>query len=467
MSPFELLGLAADADERAIKRAYAQRLRVTRPDDDPQGFQRLHAAYQAALAHCRAAAVDASAPPHEPVHEPSLPLPSATPATAAAPDLPAAIEPPAPPRFDPVAFCSAVFAQASSGDAAALQAWLADRQELWSLQLKTRVGRYLLNELHEQAPPMPVDCMETLLRFFDLDHALADHDPLAMLQLTRRSRLAWQLQDSDEESLGARLELRTPLQRWQAHWALRQLQRPFRGLRVLWLGVNFAVPERIADFVAKVSDNHPEDLPETIDRAQLGFWLAAADRQRVTRPRLILGGVRSAGMLLLGILLAPLLSLLCTDSIALRPMLIAVGIVMVPSALWALWMAWSALVIWYIEREPAGPYRAARKFVVPALCAAGVMLGAVGQDGPGLVLIAPALWLSVRRYWYQHASRYAVFNSGYVRLALLLAIPVLHAVLNAGLGADLVSSGDVIAAAAMLAWTADLRRQPRGQARVR
>ncbi|EIL94189.1 hypothetical protein [Rhodanobacter spathiphylli] len=463
MSPFELLGLAADADERAIKRAYAQRLRLTRPDDDPQGFQQLHAAYQAALAHCRAAAVDATAPPHEPVREPSLPLSSAVPAAAGAADLPAAIEPPAPFRFDLAAFCSAVFAQASGGDAVALQAWLAGRQELWSLQLKARVGRYLLNELHEQAPPMPVDCMETLLRFFDLDHALADHDPLAMLQLTRRSRLAWQLQDDDEDRLGARLELRTPLQRWRAHWVLRQLQRPFRWSRVLWLGVNVVVPERIADFVAEASDNHPEDLPETIDRTQLGFWLAAANRQRVTRPRLILGGVRSTGMLLLGILLAPLLSLLCTDSIAFRPMLIVVGVVMVPSALWALWMAWSALVLWYIEREP----RAARKFVVPLLCAAGVVLGAVGQDGPGLVLIAPALWLSVRRYWYHHASRYAVFNSGYVRLALLLAIPVLHAVLNAGLGADLLSSGDVIAAAAMLAWTADLRRQPRGQASVR
>ena len=44
-----LLGLGPDADERAIKRAYAARLKTTRPDEDPEGFQRLNEAYQAAL----------------------------------------------------------------------------------------------------------------------------------------------------------------------------------------------------------------------------------------------------------------------------------------------------------------------------------------------------------------------------------------------------------------------------------
>ena len=47
----EHLGIGLDADERAIKRAYAAKLRTTRPDEDPEGFQRLNEAYQAALLH--------------------------------------------------------------------------------------------------------------------------------------------------------------------------------------------------------------------------------------------------------------------------------------------------------------------------------------------------------------------------------------------------------------------------------
>ncbi|MCL2021918.1 MAG: J domain-containing protein [Betaproteobacteria bacterium] len=43
------LHLDRKADERAIKRTYAKMLKQTRPDDDPEGFQRLHEAYQVAL----------------------------------------------------------------------------------------------------------------------------------------------------------------------------------------------------------------------------------------------------------------------------------------------------------------------------------------------------------------------------------------------------------------------------------
>ncbi|HEY2624251.1 MAG TPA: heat-shock protein, partial [Dyella sp.] len=49
-SPLAWFGLADDADEREIKRAYARRLKTTRPDEDPAGFQQLHDMYQRALA---------------------------------------------------------------------------------------------------------------------------------------------------------------------------------------------------------------------------------------------------------------------------------------------------------------------------------------------------------------------------------------------------------------------------------
>ncbi|CCJ81045.1 hypothetical protein BN134_1773 [Cronobacter dublinensis 1210] len=45
----EILGLEPGADERAVKRAYAKRLKTCRPDEDPQGFQTLRDAYEEAL----------------------------------------------------------------------------------------------------------------------------------------------------------------------------------------------------------------------------------------------------------------------------------------------------------------------------------------------------------------------------------------------------------------------------------
>ncbi|WP_298612634.1 RDD family protein [uncultured Thiothrix sp.] len=47
---WEILELTAEADQKAIKLAYAKKLKKTRPDDDPEGFKALHEAYQQALA---------------------------------------------------------------------------------------------------------------------------------------------------------------------------------------------------------------------------------------------------------------------------------------------------------------------------------------------------------------------------------------------------------------------------------
>jgi hypothetical protein len=477
MSPLDLLELPEGADERAIKRAYAKQLRFTRPDDDPEGFQRLHAAYQAALECCRDTQSDETSTWHEPAPVASASIPSAPYAALGTPaaisNITSPIERPAPIRFDHDTFCKDAFALAATGDAAALQEWLAARQELWSFQLKTGTGDYLVGKLYREAPPMPVNCMEGLLGFFNLDQVLVLRDPLALLRLQRRMRLAWQLQFSDEASLGTRLAIRTPLERARAHWIVDQLKRPFRWPRALWLGTNFVNPELIAEFIKETSDQHPKDLPDTINRHQVDFWLAAADRRRVTPPRLILGGVRSAAMLLLSVLLAPLLSLLYTNSVSLHAMLVVVGLLMLPSALWAIWMAWSVLFFWYLKREEfassrfSHSYLSARTWLVPALCAVGIALGTWTQGNWGLVVLFPSLWMATRCYWLHHSSRYAPLNSGYVRLMFLVLIPVVQGAINAGAGRDLVSLGLVVAAATMLAWAADQRTQYQRRAKVR
>lgn len=49
MNPWQVLGIAQTQDTRAIKQAYARALKQTRPDSDPEGYQRLRECYEWAL----------------------------------------------------------------------------------------------------------------------------------------------------------------------------------------------------------------------------------------------------------------------------------------------------------------------------------------------------------------------------------------------------------------------------------
>jgi len=49
MTPWEILGIAQDADKRDIKRAYGKLIKENRPDDSPEQFQRIRSAYEPIL----------------------------------------------------------------------------------------------------------------------------------------------------------------------------------------------------------------------------------------------------------------------------------------------------------------------------------------------------------------------------------------------------------------------------------
>lgn len=53
MDDWGLLGLTPTTDRKAIKRAYAQRLKKTRPEDDAEAYQQLREAYDRAIHYCK------------------------------------------------------------------------------------------------------------------------------------------------------------------------------------------------------------------------------------------------------------------------------------------------------------------------------------------------------------------------------------------------------------------------------
>lgn len=75
---WDILQLPADADLRSIKRQYASLLKVTRPDEDRQAFQRLREAYEQALQLSQEAAdrrASADEPVVHPRHAQAAPIP--------------------------------------------------------------------------------------------------------------------------------------------------------------------------------------------------------------------------------------------------------------------------------------------------------------------------------------------------------------------------------------------------------
>ncbi len=64
--PWSILGLRSDtADEKQVRSAYARLLKVHRPDQDPEGFQRLRSAYEQALEWLQFRAASEEEPPND------------------------------------------------------------------------------------------------------------------------------------------------------------------------------------------------------------------------------------------------------------------------------------------------------------------------------------------------------------------------------------------------------------------
>lgn len=144
------LGIAPTTDERAIKKAYAQKLKSCSPEEDAAGFARLNHAYKAALAYAKGQRIPPQAPP---------PAPLSPPHESAAPATPPRYEVVPPPSqdvwaVDARAVLDALLAKGDEG-ASAMLALVLRKDEYVSIDARAAFERELLN-LIATVRPMPL-----------------------------------------------------------------------------------------------------------------------------------------------------------------------------------------------------------------------------------------------------------------------------------------------------------------------
>ncbi|GLQ90296.1 J domain-containing protein [Dyella flagellata] len=305
---FELLGLAPDADVASVKRAYARLLRTTRPDEDPEAFQRLHAAYKMVLAHVNTRpaatahpiATQAALAQNSEAVQVQSPSPQPMPAQANIVTMAVSAI-----NFDALTN-EIIRAATEASNGQVLSNWLHAREEFWSIQVKQQSGHRVLQRLFQQPKTISADCMDALLHFFDLDHVLSGIEPVALKNLRERQTTLWELLPSNHRVLAQRIGKQygkyPELGILQKNIAL--LQSPFSWLRACVVAASVGRVRGIAHLVqALLGHGNFQQLPPSIDRQHALFWFRAATRGPMTWPRFALRSFQM-GLAAFGVALA-------------------------------------------------------------------------------------------------------------------------------------------------------------------
>jgi hypothetical protein len=418
---FILLGVSPDADSPSVKRAYARLLRCTRPDEDAEGFQRLHEAYQLVLAHVlgqearTAASVGAPAKDVASIHHASD---RQTPATVDGRDRTTPTDAGSPSRItapaaavmfsvNPRELVSRVIDHAvAATDALALSRWLAGQPEFWSIQIKQHSGQLLLQQLFREPQPMAPDCLDALLQFFDLRQVLSGVNAVALGQLRQRQLALWYVLPEHHRALAMRMSVPTnrPFAPARVLWCLRLLESPLRWQKVLWPAMRRHRTSTMALLIQALCAGHLEYLPGQINRQHAEFWYRAAQLGKISWPRFALGSVRAAFLAL--IVMVGMLSFTTLSSLAEGSPIDWYGALVVAATMaacifsvWLIYAAWMWLDHWQGQPEAMNSNLTwFRRMLIPALCTICVALDYLSKL-PVLAtcMMIPTALLAVRR----------------------------------------------------------------------
>ncbi|HBS54488.1 MAG TPA: hypothetical protein DEA38_02000 [Stenotrophomonas sp.] len=348
-----LLGLDAEADERTIKRAYARQLRVTRPEDDPVAFQRLHEAYQAALAQLR----EDAAPPAE-----------VRPAQASTDTV------------DAEGVAAQLVEVAGQGDDALLRQALQQQPELWSLHGKQRIGHAVLQQLVTDEPALPRSTFETLSGYFGWDDPVRGWDMHWLDAVARRCEQRWLLSPAGTGALVIRYSGISETLLVPGSDVLPSLREPRPAWRNLLSTLQPSRARQAIDLLAALGYWHDLRLPPGLDAGQVAFWSRFGREGDTIHWQA--GGLRA-------LLISVVLGLLCTWGVvaswplpasadgaldgAQRAVLIIATAVLLAPGLWLTTRAIRALIRWQSLPEHASAILPGLRILTIPLAVAAVM----------------------------------------------------------------------------------------------
>lgn len=505
------LGLGPDADERAVKRAYAARLKTTRPDIDPEAFQALNATYQAALAWVQsrsnvtavpmpiASATDteADAPADEPPHGAITRILSAD-ALFEMLDAPSR-EPPADEycesnddaaddsfidansgmagidrtseqlstetiRFDPDAFFDDCIALATHSRDGELMDWLNAQPILWSLQHKAQIAQWMLGHLHEHRPAIEARRFDVLAEFFGLLDLHSGYDAYNIQRLRHRLHLTWEVQTVQLHALARRgqpdggsfaADVR------QTRRILKQLRRPLNLGQAMYAGLMPMYPSAVRRFLYRLDFGNLDDLPAPIVPQQIAFWDAAGDRSRISVPRLQIGAARCVAYSVLTMLLVLSTKLMAPEaelhgSAAIKTAAtVSIGMFVG----WLAWVGGQACLQWQcLPEDEEERFGRLRRALIPtfALIAFALEL-ALDWDIAAAVISVWTFLLAWRRYRHRNGPLFGFTPRGPIWYAVGIALLLGPGLALLGSAPHAVIGG--ICASAVALWVFDLRKQ--------
>ncbi|HET8554430.1 MAG TPA: hypothetical protein VFL78_06350 [Rhodanobacteraceae bacterium] len=390
MSAFARLGLPSTASESSIKRAYARLLRQTRPDDDPEGFQRLNEAYKEALAHCRSRTAESMVlePWQNSLSEMDKSPPTAETGSEASPRLDADA-----PCIDITTICDKIIAMAEQDDMQAMQQWLAVQPELWSLPLKNSIGDRLLDLLQEREPPICLACSQALLEYFGFARVLSGYDPMFLHELQQRMHINWSIESNQEQGLADALD--SDLKNHQLQRVLNQLRQPLHFWQ--WIP-GLGAPDANIMLVlrgARISASRP---PASLDQGQVAFWLAISDMEHLHRQHLALLATRFTFAMLVGLMTALFGWWILTRQSIANFVLACIAIAGLLFILWCTFKVLAAINRWHYCPEHLPIIWPWLCFgFIPLLCAGTLLCMALNLPIAATFLSGASAWLASQR----------------------------------------------------------------------